>query len=44
METLENKDRQKTNKDFIWLLIGALVLITGLILLKSLMQHWGMIG
>ena len=44
METIENDEAPKTKKDFIWLLIGAIVLIAALLLLKSLMHHFGLLG
>ena len=35
---------QKKNKDFIWLLVGGIGLVTVLVLLKVLMRYFGLIG
>lgn len=40
----EKKEQEKTSKDFIWLLVGAVVLIIGLIMLKTVMQQVGLMG
>ena len=35
---------KKSNKDFIWFGIGMVGLITALVLLKVIMQYFGLIG
>lgn len=40
----QNNEQKKTSKDFIWLLIGAVVLIVGLVMIKTVMHQLGILG
>ena len=40
----QNNEQKKPSKDFIWLIIGIVVLIVGLMMLKTIMHQIGVLG
>ncbi len=43
METTQNTNSKNSNKDFLKLLIGSVVLIAGLLALKWVMHYFGLL-
>ncbi|MFV0376729.1 MAG: hypothetical protein ACK5JD_05425 [Mangrovibacterium sp.] len=40
----QNSEQKKASKDIIWLLVGAVILIAGLVMIKTVMSQMGILG